>query len=856
MILERDSELKQLRQLIDELESSGGRVVLIRGEAGIGKSALVTEFLSEVEDQAHVLLGACDDLLTPQPLGPIWDIARQDPSVTAPLQRSDRRAVMEVLLDILSRRLRPTVLVLEDTQWADEATLDVIKFLGRRIARTNGVLILTYRDGAVDTNHPLRHVIGDLPPQNLIRVHLDHLSEQAIASMVEDKPFDVDEILSLTGGNPLFVTEVVASGIETVPSSVQDSVLARASKVSPGARRVLDLVSIAPGHLDSSLVQDLLHPSPEELRECAREDLLRIGDETLSFCHELQRRAVESDLSATDRVQLNKQVLAGLVASGDLSRLVHHAREAEDVESIVEFAPRAAREAVAIESHTEALAHFRALEPHLNRIAEADRAAIIDDWAREEFYLDNNTASLHLLGRAVDLHRSSGDDRALALTLTFAVRVNEVNGQPDEAEACSTESVTILRSYPESADLAFALSQRAWLGTMRGDDDLRTVQLADQAIAIAEAVGDDLTVTRALMYKGSIGDSVSDRRAVSLVEEAHRRAEDGGYRYEEVHALLNLAGLAADVRDVERAADLTQRALSAAARYELRRLEVHLLAMHAEILMWKGDWVGAEDVATEVLGSHSHPETIASRILGTMQARRGRAEASATLDRMWLLAEASGELQNLDPAAAGLAEYMWLSGEQDPRVLIRLRDVLDKGLRSGYSWPSGALAFWGWKLGILATVPDGLPDFYRWIMEGEWQKAADFWEARGIPYERALALMHGDDDAQIQSIRILEGLGATVAANHVRRGLLDRGVRVPRGAARSTREHSAGLTARQAEVLGLVAEGLTNTEIADQLFVSYRTVENHVAAILMKLEVSTREAAVEAAHNRGILAVH
>jgi DNA-binding CsgD family transcriptional regulator len=278
--------------------------------------------------------------------------------------------------------------------------------------------------------------------------------------------------------------------------------------------------------------------------------------------------------------------------------------------------------------------------------------------------------------------------------------------------------------------------------------------------------------------------------------------------------------------------------------------------MYAEILLWKGDWVEAEDAAAEVLGSHSHAETIAWRVLGTLQARRGRAEASATLDRMWLLAEASGELQNLDPATAGLAEYMWLSGEQDPNLVVRLRAVLDKGLRSGYSWPSGALAFWAWKLGILATVPDGLPDFYRWIMEGEWQKAADFWEARGIPYERALALMHGDDAAQIQSIRILEGLGATVTANHIRRELLDKGVRVPRGAATSTREHSAGLTARQAEVLELVAEGLTNAEIADQLFVSYRTVENHVAAVLMKLDVSTREAAVEAAHDRGILAVH
>jgi DNA-binding CsgD family transcriptional regulator len=613
-------------------------------------------------------------------------------------------------------------------------------------------------------------------------------------------------------------------------------------------------VCIAPGHLDTSLVKEILDPTQEELRECARHDLLRVSDETLSFRHELQRRAVESSLSAADRRHLNKQVLTALAGSGDPARLVHHAREADDVEAIIEFAPEAARAAMEIESHREALAHFRTLEPYLGRIAEVDRAAIIDDWAREEFYLGNNAESLGLLARAIELYRSTGDDLALARALTFAVRVNEVNGRPEEADACSVESVTILESYPPSAELAFAVSQHAWLRLMRGDDDMRGVELADQAIATAEAVGDDLTVTRALIYKGSIGHNSTDRSAVSLVEEAHRRAELGGYRYEEVYALLNLAGLAADAREVERAADLAQRARSAAARYEIRPLEIYLLAMYAEILLWNGDWVGAEDAATEVLGSHSNAETIAWRLLGTLQARRGRPEARATLDLMWSLAEASGELQNLDPAASALAEYMWLSGEDDPDRIARLQEVLDRGLRSGFSWPSGALAFWAWKLGILATIPDRLSEFYRLIMEGEWQAAADFWEARGVPYERALALMHGDDDAQIEAIRIFEELGATVTASRVRRVLLDKGVRVPRGTSRSTRGHSAGLTARQAEVLDLLAEGLTNAAIADQLFVSYRTVENHVAAILMKLDVPTRDAAVDAARGRGLLA--
>jgi DNA-binding CsgD family transcriptional regulator len=186
----------------------------------------------------------------------------------------------------------------------------------------------------------------------------------------------------------------------------------------------------------------------------------------------------------------------------------------------------------------------------------------------------------------------------------------------------------------------------------------------------------------------------------------------------------------------------------------------------------------------------------------------------------------------------------------------RLTEVLDRSMASGFLWPSGALAFWMWKLGLLTTVPDRVSDFYRWIIEGRWEAAADFWEAKGVPYERGLALMHGDEGAQLAAIEIFETLGATAAANRVRRKLLDEGVRLPRGKARSTREHAAGLTARQAEVLELLAENLTNVQIADRLFVSYRTVENHVAAILMKLDVASREAAVDTAIDLGILTSH
>ncbi len=856
MLLDRDKELGLLSGLLAGVDTTGGKVVLVRGEAGIGKSILVREVFGGRDDETHVLCGFCDDLLTPQPLGPFWDVAREESSLGEVLEKGDRQAVMAVLLDLLSRTLRPTVLVVEDTHWADEATFDVIKYLGRRIGATNGLLVLTYRDGEVDHDHPLRQVIGDLAPQDLVRIHLGGLSVEAVALMVEDTDLDSDLVVALTDGNPLFVTEVAASGVEGVPSSVQDSVLVRAGKLSSGARTLLDLVSVIPGESERSLVEIIVEPTDGQITECVRQGLLRVGDDMVSFHHELTRRAVESALNTADRRRLNQLVLDELGGRVDPSRLVHHAREADDTDSLIVFAPKAARAAMATGSHREALAHFRTLEPYLDRIAEADRAVTFDDWARTEFYLDNIEAH-DILAKAISLHRSSGDDHALARSLTFAVRLNEVNGHPEAADVCAVEAVAILESSPPSGDLASAVSQRAWLSMMRGDYG-RAIELADQAISLAEATGDELTMIYALNTKGTATYFRGDPDGFRLLEEARRRAQQGGYRFEETRALYNMESVAFELRQLELASDLAQRAIDTATRYELPTEEDYAKAVYAEVLVWKGEWVTAEDLATEVLESHprGNPfgEIIAGDVLGRLQVRQGRPQAQATLDRTWSLAEANTEMQMLLPTAAALAEYMWLTGDDDPNRIVRFREVLEEGLRLEHTWAGGDLAFWLWKLGKLSATPEGVAEPYRLVIEGKPVEAAAIWEAKGAPYQQALALAHGDEKAQLEALEIFETLGATAVAAKHRQSLRDQGVSVPRGKRRDTRRHDAGLTARQAEVLQLLDEGLANIEIADRLFVSPRTVENHVSAVLTKLDSSTREEAVSEARTQGLIA--
>ncbi len=851
VLLDRDRELDAMSALLDGVGSSGGKVLLVRGEAGIGKSTLVDAFVERHADAAHVHIGFCDDLLTPQPLGPFWDMARDEPSLLEPLEIGDRRGLMEALLDLLARKLRPTVLILEDTQWADEATLDVIKYVGRRTSKTDGMLILTYRDGVVDYDHPLRAVIGSLPPQDLSRIHLDGLSPVAVAAMVDESELDAAEVLTLTGGNPLFVTEVIASGMSDVPTSIQDSVLARAASLSAEARSVLDLVSVIPGKAEPALIEGLVGPRHEHLAECVRRGLLRDEDDGVSFSHEVVRRSVEAALTTGARRALNEAVLTRLAGSGDPSRLAHHARESGDVEAIIRFVPEAARAAIAAESHRESLAHFRTLEPYLDRISQTDRAAIVDDWARSEWYLDN-AESLDILARAIELHRSNNDKIALAKTLTFAVRVNEVNGRPEVADACSTESVAILESSPPSEDLAFAVAQQAWLAIMRGESE-RALEHANRAIGIAEQTGAELAMIYALNTRGFQLYVNGDDTGLDVLEEARRRAENAGFRSEEVRALLNMAAAAIELRRLTLAEDLARRTIATAVRYDVQVFEAYARAQLAQVLEWKGDWEAAEDAATDVLGSLPHHDVFAGWVLGTLWARRGRPDARATLDRVWQMAETSGEMQNLLPAAAALAEYLWLTGEIDADLIARFLDVLDRGLEFGFSWAGGDLAIWLWKLGELTEAPEGIAEPHRLLIEGRSGEAAERWAAIGCPYQQAIALAHGDRTVQLEALEMLETLGATAVAAKLRKALRDQGVSVPRGRSKAARSHAAGLTARQAEVLSLLAEGLSNVEIADRLFLSPRTVEHHVAAVISKLDVSTRDDAVEVAAEQGLL---
>ena len=309
-LLERDGEFALLQECFEVVGAgSRGQLVLVSGEAGIGKTALLRRFCEAHGRSRRVLWGGCDPLFTPRVLGPLHDIAEITGAELARSLESGARPsdVATVLMREASRRA-PAIVIFEDVHWADEATLDVLGLLGRRIGTFPGLLVLTFRD-QLDGAHPLRVVLGELPSAGVRRVKLLRLSLSAVSTLAERENADAERLYHQTAGNPFFVTEVLAAGGE-MPESVRDAVLARASRLSASARTLLDAVAIAPPQCELWLLEALAGEALDGLEECLAAGMLVAQPHGLAFRHELARLALEESLLPNRRAALHRQALS------------------------------------------------------------------------------------------------------------------------------------------------------------------------------------------------------------------------------------------------------------------------------------------------------------------------------------------------------------------------------------------------------------------------------------------------------------------------------------------------------------------------------------------------------------------
>ncbi len=470
-MLERDAELSALAEAVRAAGRGTGSVVLVMGEAGIGKSSLVEAMRAYLPAEGRMIVGYCDDLATPRPLGPLRDLAGR---VGGELSRavregSDRDRVLSALRRELTWPGHPTVLVIEDVHWADDATLDALRYLIRRIAELPAVLVLTYRDDELSRGHPLYGLLGLASRSDQVRhLPLRRLSPDAVRQLTAGSPVSAAELYALTAGNPFFVSELLASAQgEPVPPTIADAVLARLHRLDPATQDVLEQLAVLPSAVERWLL-DALVPAAEAVTALAAAEergLLTVSTGKISFRHELTRRAIAGAVPAARLMALNQRVLAALIEQdgADVSRLVHHAAQAGDLDAIVQYGPAAARDAARAGAHREAVAHFDLVLGHGGRFGAADRAALLEEYAIECYTIGAADRAVEAQRRAVELNRPRGDARTLGASLRWLSRMAWWAGDRRGAEQAGREAVEVLEQTGDPRLLALALSNESQL---------------------------------------------------------------------------------------------------------------------------------------------------------------------------------------------------------------------------------------------------------------------------------------------------------------------------------------------------------------------------------------------------------
>ncbi len=859
-LLERDEQLRRLGDAFARAREGRGRIVAIAAEAGAGKTALIERFVADHAQVARLYWGACENLSTPEVLLPLRDIARA--SGESFDLGADHIRSFESLLRLLSNGAKPSLLVIEDVHWADTATLDLIRFLGRRIARVRALLLITYRDEEVDARSPVRNLLGEAPAGNVERMALPPLSLAAVTSLAAKRGRRGEELFALTEGNPFLVTEALAVDGDVPTDAVRDSTLARASRLPDSARVVLDAVSIFPRHAETALVADLIKGAIDAgLDACVEKGMLSIEGGILQFRHELARRAIEASIAPARRRALHQKVVDVLKRRSDAraSEIAHHAERAADVAALLKFAQRAGEEAARAGAPREAAAHFAAVLRHRDALDPVLVVEVLEHYAEQACLMGQADIAVISMTEAAELRRRANDTLGLGRDLTRLTRFAWMRGRRAEAERFVEEAIAELQTAPPGPELAWAYSHQSQLDMLASRMDT-AITWGERALELATRLGQKEIIIHAL---GNIGSAKADDGSGKCVEleQSFALAVAGKYHDHVERASCNLTCTYYWRRDYRSALDYIDRGVSYASALELTHWEGYLRGWRSMVRLDQGDWVSAEEEALEIC-SRTYAADVyrfpALITLARLRMRRGDQDAETPLEAARRLSTTMAELQRSVYIAIIVAESAWLESSVPTPAIDEarslLREVYTLAEERHSRWAAEDSALWLYMLGESVAGTARFPTPFREHCEGRWHEAAAGWRALGRPYEEAMALSGGDDAAQRQALEIFDRLGAVPAAARLRRQMRASGVRaVPRGPIGVTRANSAGLTRRQVQVLGLVDEGLSNTEIASRLCISTKTAEHHVSAIMARLDAPTRQEAAAAARNRGLL---
>jgi len=868
-IVERDDVLALLDSNVVDA-AMRGRVVLVAGEAGNGKTALVEEWTRRHHADIHLLRGACDGSATPRPLGPFLDAMPVLSDVD-----DDRTSLVNAAIAVLQEGAGTTVLVIEDVHWADEASLDLVRALTVRLGTTPALVVLTVRSDEVEPGTPLAALVGDLATRrDATRVDLEPLTLDGVRVLAEraGASVDADALFRRTGGNAFHTTEILATNSDELPMSVRDAVRARVARLSPEAQASLDVVALAGMRAEPELLASVLGDQVETVDEAVRRGTLVDAPDGLRFRHEIARAVVADDVAPMRRIAIHRAILRWLTGSQtsvggaggparraaeeDPARIAHHAEAAGEHDAAFAASVEAGRRSAQLSAHREAVLQFQRALRLAPRDAD-DRVTLLEELSYEQYLVGRIEDAITSRAQSLAIHQAHGDRMGIVSGHRWLSRLHWFNANGPAAREHARRAVELLRPADHDAETAMALSNMSQLCMLGGDvDGART--WGARALAIARELGAADIVSHALNNIGTaeLGSGL-DEGTPKLLEALEVALADDLQEHA-ARAYTNLVSTATARQRLHDAERYLEPALAYCVERDLDSWSEYMTGHLALLRVSQCRFDDATAAADHVLDGSSGTAPV-SRVTALVtralvQLRTGHRDAADTLAQAHALAVESDELQRLAAVATAAAESAWLLGGEPPPLLASTYALaIDRGARPYRD----AIAAWLMRLGHPELlVPDAAVP-YALEFEGRWSQASQAWEELGCTYESALVLGLSDDLGDVElSVRRLTDLGASATSAHLGRRLAALGGRVPRKRRASTRDHPAGLTARESEVLALLAIGRTNPEIADDLSISPRTAEHHVASLLVKLGASSRRDAIARATEHGWLPGH
>jgi DNA-binding CsgD family transcriptional regulator/tetratricopeptide (TPR) repeat protein len=949
-IVGRTAELAELRAALTAASEGQPVAVLLGGEAGVGKTRLVTELAREADERgARVVVGQCIALgdvgLPFVPIaGAVRDLAAQLGTDTLLELAGPGRDVLpnlvpelgagagpvvdgqvrlfEVIAVLLERVAadRPLLLVVEDVHWADGSTRDLLRFIVRALSTANVAIVVTYRSDEIHRSHPLRPLLAELDRvRSVRRIDLPRLSEdevgEQLAGILGGRPAGpvVSRIYRRSEGIPFFVEELAHTEGDPhsrLPDSLRDLLLVRVEQLSDPAQDVLRLLATGGLRVEDAVLTEVAELDAialeDALREAVSANVIRVDGTAYAFRHALLREALHDDLLPGTHARLHARYAEVLDRRPELTlrgaaAAAHHWYAALDQERAFSAYVRAADEAKHSYAHAETLRMLeRALElwhrmPDPAAVAGTDRVGLLRRASRAAEDAGDLEHSLSLVEAAL-ADADAGTDQARYGTLIFQrAKLMSDLGRPG-ATAAIEEG---LRAVPDSpptevrARMLVMLAARRMMENRFGE----AVEITDDALTIARAAGATDVEARAhnvrgpcLIHDGHIhsgleafeqarhiaGDdprmlvgyyiNLSDSyHLLGRYDEAVRTAQQGIEKAITVGLSRSLgamlAGNAAEPMlalgrwdEGEQLIDKTLD-LDPPARHAW-----HLMHMRASLLLWRGDVAAAATVLDELASRQAGREVDAqyrvptANVTAAVELERGDAAAAwRSVDPVLDMRSTPGQLQPLLATAAAVLGALARAGEDVPadgpsRVRASVAGIA--------GW--GKAALWRSMVEAELAVLDGHDEIAGW--------AAAVTAVRDAPgpahllpyslYRLGAAHVEADDrGAAAGVLREAAGAAADLGAELYRRMIDDlaqrAGVRLLKDVARPA--DTSGLTARELEVLKLVATGRSNREIGEHLFISAKTASVHVSNILAKLGVGSRVEAAAIAHRDGLV---